>query len=316
MKCLAQTLACCAMIMMIVLPAFATTHNVPADFITIQAGLDASASGDTSNTFIDGNQADRVITMPIGDVIGRTTLIQGFTIRNGNTADSGGGIYCYLSSPTIVNCTFSGNSADDKGGGIYCLHSSSPNISNCTINGNSAGWGGGPLVDPDLGVIVDTNANEDSCDVYFSISLDPMYVNPDNDDYHLQEGSPCIDAGDPDSPLDPDGTVADIGAFYFSQLSVQDYTGTELPDSYTISSAYPNPFNPTTTISVSLPRPSELNVNVYNVTGQQVAELANGRTTAGTQQFTFNASKLAGGVYFVRASANGWSDVQKIVLVK
>lgn len=47
------------------------------------------------------------------------------------------------------------------------------------------------------------------------ISEDPLFVDLNNDDYHLQEGSPCIDAGDPDSPLDPDGTIADMGAFYY-----------------------------------------------------------------------------------------------------
>jgi len=50
-----------------------------------------------------------------------------------------------------------------------------------------------------------------------NIDADPLFVDPDNGDYHLQEGSPCIDAGDPNSPLDPDGTIADIGAFYFDQ---------------------------------------------------------------------------------------------------
>lgn len=46
---------------------------------------------------------------------------------------------------------------------------------------------------------------------------DPLFVNPSANDFHLREGSPAIDAGDPNSPLDPDGTRADIGAFYFPQ---------------------------------------------------------------------------------------------------
>jgi len=51
-----------------------------------------------------------------------------------------------------------------------------------------------------------------------NIDADPLFVDPDNGDYHLTENSPCIDAGDPDSPLDPDGTRADMGAFYFPQV--------------------------------------------------------------------------------------------------
>ncbi|MDP8239571.1 MAG: T9SS type A sorting domain-containing protein [Candidatus Hatepunaea meridiana] len=47
------------------------------------------------------------------------------------------------------------------------------------------------------------------------IDENPLFVDPDNDDYHLTADSPCIDAGDPESESDPDSTRADIGAFYF-----------------------------------------------------------------------------------------------------
>jgi hypothetical protein len=49
------------------------------------------------------------------------------------------------------------------------------------------------------------------------IAEDPLFVNPNEDDFHLQVGSPCIDAGDPSLPFDPDGTIADMGALYFHQ---------------------------------------------------------------------------------------------------
>jgi parallel beta-helix repeat protein/predicted outer membrane repeat protein len=542
------------MIILAISPAFAVTHDVPAEYATIQSGLDVSASGDTvlvqpgtyfenliwpqvnginliasgdtSNTIIDGNQVGRVITMTSEGLIDTTTLIQGFTIRNGlaeeypdisgggiyclessptisecsisgntagdlgggicceeaspminnctisgnsvdhagggiccyqasspiisncyvignsaihgggikclssssptisncivdgnsasqgggincyrssnpsisdcyvigNSASVGGGIYCNLSSPTITDCTISDNLESQQGGGICCHTASNPTVSNCVINGNSAISGGGiycsggsspsisngtirgnlalhegggiysssgttisncavtdntgegiyiesgnnnpeifysdfynnsegnfggPDVDPDFGVIVGTNANGDPCDAYFNIYLNPRYIDPDNGDYHLQEDSPCIDAGDPDNPLDPDGTIADIGAFFYDHdLFVADFSNTELPDSYTISPAYPNPFNPTTTVSVSLPHPAELNVSVFNVNGQHVATLANGQFNAGSHNLTFDASNLAGGVYFVRASAYDRIDVQKVVLMK
>ncbi len=61
------------------------------------------------------------------------------------------------------------------------------------------------------------NANGDSCDVYNNIQMNPCFVDTANGDYHLTVNSPCIDAGDPDSPLDPDGTIADMGAFYYDQ---------------------------------------------------------------------------------------------------
>jgi Secretion system C-terminal sorting domain len=89
-----------------------------------------------------------------------------------------------------------------------------------------------------------------------------------------------------------------------------------VPSSYGLSNAYPNPFNPSTTLSVNLPESAELNVSVFNVTGQLVATLANSQFSAGSHTLTFNASSLSGGVYFVQASAQGWSDVQKVVLMK
>ncbi len=75
-----------------------------------------------------------------------TAVLDGFKITGGN-ADGfypkyeGGGMYNRSSSPTVINCSFSGNSAY-FGGGIY-NHSSSPTVTNCTFSGNSASYGGG-----------------------------------------------------------------------------------------------------------------------------------------------------------------------------
>ena len=74
------------------------------------------------------------------------SVLAGFTITNGKRS-SGGGIYCYNSSPTISNCVITGNAVNSNGGGIYCYGSSSPTssptITNCTISGNTATNGGG-----------------------------------------------------------------------------------------------------------------------------------------------------------------------------
>lgn len=102
---------------------------------------DRSLRNWTANvTIIDANKAGSAVVCSSG--IGSTTIIDGFTIRNG-WAYKGGGIYCYFSSPTITNNTIMGNSTSSNGGGIYC-YSSSPAITNNTIMGNSAqDYGGG-----------------------------------------------------------------------------------------------------------------------------------------------------------------------------
>ncbi len=153
---------------------------------------------------------------------------------------SGGGIECYISTPVIINCTISGNHADQLGGGIESFDSS-PTIVNTIIEGNT-GFGGiyffnsldasltycdlfdneeGNLtgaVPTGLGELITTNANGDSCDLCSNIFLDPLFYSTSGDSaYFLLEDSPCIDAGDPASPLDPDGTTADIGMYFFYQ---------------------------------------------------------------------------------------------------
>lgn len=104
-------------------------------------------------------------------------------------------------------------------GGVYITGSPNTSITFCDFYNNSGGNFSG-YIPPGLGVLVSVNANGDPCDVYNNILLDPMFVNPSLGDYHLQAGSPCIDAGDPQSPLDPDGTVADIGVNYYHQTPV------------------------------------------------------------------------------------------------
>ncbi|MDP8239197.1 MAG: T9SS type A sorting domain-containing protein [Candidatus Hatepunaea meridiana] len=67
------------------------------------------------------------------------------------------------------------------------------------------------------------NANGDSTDRYGNLFMDPQLIGGDDfrDQYFLSDDSPCIDAGDPESAPDPDGTRADIGAFHFHQRDIE-----------------------------------------------------------------------------------------------
>ncbi|MGA1841792.1 MAG: MopE-related protein [bacterium] len=111
----------------------------------------------------------------------------------GNTAGRwGGGMNCLHDSPTLINCTISENTDGTNGGGIYCSYSS-PTITNCILWNDSGseiykyGYSSNPIVtysDIQGGYSGTGNINQN-----------PMFVNPDADNYHLQSGSPCIDAG-------------------------------------------------------------------------------------------------------------------------
>jgi len=65
-----------------------------------------------------------------------------------------------------------------------------------------------------MGILVQHNANGDICDVYYNIFMDPGFVDAGMNDFHLTESSPCINAGNPSLPFDPDSTIADIGMYY------------------------------------------------------------------------------------------------------
>jgi parallel beta-helix repeat protein len=92
-------------------------------------------------TIIDAQGAGSVVTCDSGE--GAETVLDGFTITNGSPPSLfGGGMHNYSSSPTVTNCTFSGNAAYDYGGGMY-NYSSSPTVTNCTFSDNSANNGGG-----------------------------------------------------------------------------------------------------------------------------------------------------------------------------
>ena len=395
----------------------------------------------------------------------------------GNTANlSGGGMECYISSPTITNCTISANTAAMVGGGIESFDST-PTIVNTIIEGNFGGGiyffnginasitygnfynneGGDFTGDPPqgLGGIITINTNGDSCDAYFNIFADPLFVDPSSGNYHLQANSPCIDAGDPASPPDPDNTAADMGAFYFDQGttspvsitltpynppvqipasggsfnfnigiantstttqtfdgwimatlpsgaqvgpllgpvtltlaggvsvarnrtqavpggapagmytydayvgiypstiwdedhfdfeklstsresltadggsfvsewgnwgdSFEDMAGAvsaQMPDEIGLLPAYPNPFNPETHLSLSLPEAGYVSLIIYDAQGRIVARLYDGWYPAGNHEVTFGAQGLPSGIYFARLTAGQVQQTQKLVLMK
>jgi hypothetical protein len=79
---------------------------------------------------------------------------------------------------------------------------------------------------------------------------------------------------------------------------------------------YPNPFNPSTVISYSLPVTGSVSLKVYDVVGREVATLVNETKNAGSYTVIFEASKLSSGVYFSRLENNGSAQIKKLVLMK
>jgi len=184
--------------------------------VKLKGGYNSDFSQRDYETFVttlNGGNASQVVSF---SGVGNQTELSGFVITAGQ-ALNGGGISCESSSPTITNCTITGNTSDNYGGGIYCEYSS-PAITNCTITGNTANIDGG-------GIFCESSPTITYCDFYGNspdnafkfgtgsggisdfpawgwdgtgcISEDPLFVNSGVGNYHIQAGSPCINTGDP-----------------------------------------------------------------------------------------------------------------------
>ncbi len=78
----------------------------------------------------------------------------------------------------------------------------------------------------------------------------------------------------------------------------------------------PNPANPSTTINYSIVRPGDVDLSVYNMSGQKIATLVDDYMSAGTHSAVFNGANLASGVYFYRLKGEGFTKSGKMLLVK
>ncbi|MBU0473797.1 MAG: T9SS type A sorting domain-containing protein [Bacteroidetes bacterium] len=95
-----------------------------------------------------------------------------------------------------------------------------------------------------------------------------------------------------------------------------------IPTIYKLEQNYPNPFNPSTTIKYSIPRNTEyysvnqVTLKVFNILGQEVAELVNEVKSAGNYEINFNASYLTSGVYFYKIQSGKYSSTKKMILLR
>jgi hypothetical protein len=79
---------------------------------------------------------------------------------------------------------------------------------------------------------------------------------------------------------------------------------------------FPNPFNPSTSISFGLSERSEVKLTVYNTIGQEVAVLVNSALQAGIYTYVFDASSVPSGIYFYRIKARDFIETKRMVLIK
>ena len=99
----------------------------------------------------------------------------------------------------------------------------------------------------------------------------------------------------------------------FNEIKIADNA---LPTEFLLGDNYPNPFNPTTKISFSLPQKSQVKLKVFDVLGREIQILADGIYEAGKYEVEFNATNLPSGVYFYNLTTGSNSITKKMLLMK
>ena len=325
-------------------------NNVNQDIDNTGGGISVVKTHDLNieKCIIKGNRSD--LGGGISVFLYTTGNISNSIIENNFVTKFGGGIY-HLTPSIVYNNLIIWNNARS---GVYTASSNPATFRNCIIANNYWGYGiHNNSADPSVencnlynndyadvfncndyllyNVITNTNVN--SCDAWYNILMDPMFVDAENGDFRLQSGSPCIDAGintisgyefpigDIDGNYriwDGDGNgseIVDMGAYEYASHSTSIDNEQLIIENYTLSQNYPNPFNPETLISYSLKNNAQINLKVYDITGREVAELVNKAVNVGMHSVKFDGSNLTSGIYFYQLSIDGKVEASKKMML-
>ena len=142
-----------------------------------------------------------------------------------------------------------------------------------------------------------------------NIDCDPFFCSPDTGNYYLADNSCSIGTGE--------GGV-DIGALGIgcSVTFTNELYADLMPSHFALYPNYPNPFNPTTKITFSLPQIVKVNLIIYDVRGKRVINLVDEVLPAGHYEVAFEGAGLSSGVYFYRIQAGQFVQSRKMLLIK
>jgi len=219
------------------------------------------------------------------------------------------------SGQTIYNCT----SYRNKGANYYfnnTVVTGVHDIKNCiSYNGSITIKSGTQKNNSWLGFTI---SSSDFLSLDTSLAVMPRDSNGNlqsTNFFKLAAGSSLIDAG-VDVGIPYTGSAPDLGAFEYNGLVDAAYVNVNHPSAFALFQNFPNPFNPTTTITFNLQNSGLTSLFVYNLLGQKVDEIINSNLSAGRHSVSFNAENLTSGIYIYKLSQGGNSTTRKLLLIK
>jgi hypothetical protein len=274
-----------------------TTNNGGGISLLIDSGI-----ANFSRCVLDSNSAGNVG----GGISYATTNGTGNLFHNtlyGNTASEGGGIYFYFDQSGATTDVYNTILWHDNPNGVAMSGATTTVLRYSDIeNGTGQPWFG------------------TGC-----IEADPLFEDAPEGDFHLtwtnfpvpdSTISPCIDTGDPTSPLDPDSTRADMGAFYFNQSTGVNDDGYHSKGSTKMSLSLQNLSRGSIEVEYSIEKTSHVSLTVYNIVGQRVETLVDEYRLSGKHTFVWETEDMRPGIYFCRLHSKNSSEIQKIIIVK
>ena len=118
--------------------------------------------------------------------------------------------------------------------------------------------------------------------------------------------------------------IADVsytGVITYLKTVEIEFTDNFISKNFILNNAYPNPFNPVTNIRYGLPKESEVNITIFDITGRKIKTLINSRQEAGWHDIKWNGAneqntKVGSGMYLYKIAAENFSEVRKILLIR
>ena len=276
-----------------------------------------------------------------------TPTINNIIVHNNSVPFGGGGLWFLEECEAVINrATIYENSGGNGGGGILAIDDNNLYVINSICWGNTPNQIQSYLYEPlnwiesHIGIAYsDIQGGRRDLEllpvelIFYNHTMDanPLFSAPDSSDFNLTESSPCIDSGT--AMYSWEGTVLvdipdslyndlapDMGALE-SSSTVSLEGSNLLPDEFVIYQNFPNPFNPSTTISYALSEQSMVHLTVFDLRGRELVTLQNDMQTAGNYKLQWNGKDQLGnpvstGVYFARLEAGEFSQTIKMLFLK